>query len=78
MDLTKSVYVMNDYTYDVWEQGIFEEANKRTNPLPYLMLIATMEVAVDNRLMDGVIEVYDKDRFNELRDAEGDRFGSSE
>ena len=66
MSLKNNVYVMNDATWEKWKDGIFEEASKHDNPMPYMRFIAQLEIVVDNYLKDNIIEVYDKKIFEDL------------
>lgn len=72
MDLNKNVYVMNNCTYDIWCEFIFEMADKQENRLDFFGKVAQIEIVTDDKLSDGVIEVFDKNTFELLKDVENE------
>lgn len=67
MDLSLNIYTMNQHTLDIWNEGVIEQAGNRENPMPYLRIVSTIEVVVDNTLDDGVIEVFDKSIYKAMK-----------
>lgn len=64
LELTESVFVMNEATWENWKESIFEEAGKRENPLVYLQFVSELAIFIDTGLPDDAVEVYDIEAYN--------------
>lgn len=76
MGLEDNVYVMNTSTWEIWRERMLDEAQKHENPLGYMKIAAKLTVIIDEKLRTNVIEVYEKEVFGLIEEA--DEGGNSE
>lgn len=58
-----SIFVMNQFTYDLLLEDVYEDASRSISPIDYIKLFSEIEVDIDNTLPNEIIEVYNVESY---------------
>lgn len=65
--------VMNETTWEMMQEVIFERANKMNDPIDYIhKLLSAVNIYHDNSLHDGIIEYWDEETYLKVRDEDAE------
>jgi hypothetical protein len=67
MDIKETIIVMNKFTWELLLEATMKDASKKEDPILYMSLFGSLDLAIDESVADNFTEVWDKGTYKKFR-----------
>jgi hypothetical protein len=67
MKMKENIIVVSNNTYQVLRDNAMDTASLQADPIRYLLEWNKLDFVIDNAVLDGMTEVWDRDTYSEFK-----------